>query len=94
MKRPRVPVGFLLGNVVVWFLMTVLLVVVPDVLEERVGIEVARVMGWAVACTVWVVAIEAQWKVRVGPVSRVVLQFLLWVGAALTAIWITELVTP
>jgi hypothetical protein len=89
-----VPIGFLLGNVVVWLLMTVLLVVVPDVLEERVGTEVARVIGWAVACTVWVVAIEAQWKVRVGPVNRVVLQFLLWVSAALTAIWVTEQVTP
>jgi hypothetical protein len=86
--------GFLLANAAVWVLMTVLLVIVPDVLDERVGVEVARVLGWAVACTVWVVAIEAQWKARVGPVNRVVLQFLLWVSAALTAIWITEQVTP
>lgn len=81
---------FLLANAVVWVLMTAILVVVPDTLEQWMPLEVARVIGWAVACSVWVVAVERQWQQRVGPLMRFGLQLVLWVAAAMTAIWISE----
>ena len=55
----------------VWVLMTAILVVVPDPLERWLGLELARVLGWAVACGVWVVAVESQWKARVRPAHPV-----------------------
>ena len=48
--------------------MVVILVVVPDSLERWLSLEIARVVGWAVACAVWVVAVERHWQQRVGPV--------------------------
>ena len=42
-------VVFIITNVVVWTVMTVVLVIVPDVLERWVSIEVARIIGWGVA---------------------------------------------
>jgi len=86
--------GFVLANVVVWLLMTVILVLVPDTLERWVGLEVARVVGWAVAGSLWVVTIERQWQARVGPLWRFVLQLLLWISAALVAIWISDMARP
>jgi hypothetical protein len=38
-----------------------------------------------------VVAVESQWKARFGPLTRFVLQLILWVGAAIVALWISEL---
>ena len=73
-----------------WVVMTVTLVVVPDALERWMPLEVARVIGWAVACGLWVVAIEAEWKARYGPFVRFVLQLMLWVSAALLASWISD----
>lgn len=81
-------------NAVIWFLMTAILVVVPDTLERWLGLEIARVVGWAVACGVWVVAIESEWKARFGPVWRFVLQLVLWVSAALLASWISDQARP
>jgi hypothetical protein len=86
--RPLLP--FAVMNVVVWLAMVAILVVVPDWLERWVALEVARVVGWAVACAVWVVAVERQWQQRVGPFIRFTLQLVLWVSAALLAIWISE----
>ena len=54
------------------------------------GLEFARVIGWAVACAVWVVLVERQWQARIGPFLRFFAQLVLWVGAALLAIWISE----
>lgn len=70
--------------------MTVILVVVPDVLARWVSIEVARVIGWGVAGSVWVVSVEPLWQARFGPVARFFLQLVLWVSAALVAIYISE----
>jgi hypothetical protein len=89
--RFRTPtVLFFASNVVVWLVMTAILVVVPDYLESVIGFQAARIAGWVVACGVWVVAVEAQWQRRFGPVSRVLLQLVLWVGAALAAVWISS----
>jgi hypothetical protein len=70
--------------------MVVILVLVPDLLARWIRLEIARVIGWAIACSVWVVAIEREWQQRFGPIARFGLQLLLWVGAALVAIWISE----
>lgn len=90
MGRARPLLPFIVGNAIVWLTMTAILVVVPDTLERWMPLEIARVIGWAVACSVWVVAIERQWQERVGPLARFGLQLALWVGAAMTAIWISD----
>jgi hypothetical protein len=91
-RRRRWP--FVLANVLVWLAMTVILVLVPDALDGWLGLEVARVVGWAIAGSVWVVTLEKQWQVRVGVAWRFVLQLLLWISAALVAIWISEMTRP
>ncbi len=92
-RRSPVGPGFLLATTIVWVLMTVTLVLLPDALDGWVGRDVARVVAWAVACGVWVVTIEAEWRQRVGPFLRFVLQLILWIGAALVALWVEDLVT-
>ena len=84
-------VRFLLANLLVWLVMTIILVLVPDALDEWLGLEIARVIGWAVAGSVWVVTIERQWQARVGVFWRFILQLLLWISAALVAVWISEM---
>ena len=87
----RPPLGpFVLANAGVWLVMTAILVVVPDLLEGWMPLELARVFGWAVACSVWVIAIERQWQQRVGPLARFGLQLALWVLAAVVATWISD----
>lgn len=93
MMRSWTTSAFVLANVAIWLVMTAILVLVPDVLERWVGLDVARVIAWTVACGVWVVTIESQWKARVGPIKRFVFQLLLWIAAALVALWIRDLVT-
>jgi hypothetical protein len=93
-ESPRRRWPFVLANVLVWLLMTVILVLVPDALDAWLGLEVARVVGWAVAGSVWVVTLEKQWQARVGVAWRFVLQLLLWISAALVAIWISEMARP
>lgn len=82
--------AFVLLNAGVWLLMVVILVVVPDTLEAWLPIEFARVVGWAVACAAWVVAVERQWQARVGPWLRFFGQLVLWVAAAVLATWISD----
>jgi hypothetical protein len=94
LRSPRRRWRFVLANVLVWLLMTVILVLVPDALDGWLGLEVARVVGWAVAGSVWVVTLERQWQARVGAFWRFALQLLLWISAALVAIWISELTRP
>jgi len=83
-------VMFLAANALVWLLMTVILVIVPDTIDRWVGLELARVIGWAVACGLWVVTIEGQWKRRFGPFTRFFCQLVIWVLAAVVAMWISE----
>lgn len=88
-RRPRT-LRFVATNLAVWLVMVAILVVVPDVLARSIRLEIARVIGWALACAVWVVAVEREWQERFGLVVRFALQLVLWVAAALTAIWISE----
>ena len=81
---------FVASNAAVWVVMVVILVVVPDTLERWLSLEVARVVGWAVACSVWVVAVESEWKRRYGAFWRFALQLTLWISAAALALWISE----
>jgi len=70
--------------------MVVILVLVPDRLEPWVGLEVARIIGWAVAGGFWMVSVEVEWKDRYGPFTRFGLQTTFWVAAALVAIYISN----
>jgi hypothetical protein len=90
MPQPPRWLKFFALNLAVWVVMVVILVLVPDLLARWIRLEIARVIGWAIACSVWVVAIEREWQQRFGPIARFGLQLLLWVGAALVAIWISE----
>ena len=90
MAGKRAPLVFLAVNFLVWLVMVGILVVVPDQLERWLGLELSRVVGWAVACGVWVVAVERQWQERFGPFTRFGLQLVIWVSAALLASWISE----
>jgi hypothetical protein len=88
--RVRIGWAFVGANVLVWMAMTAILVVVPDQLERWLPIQVCRVIGWAVACGVWVVTVEQQWKARYGPIVRFVVQLVLWVSAAIFALWLDD----
>lgn len=81
---------FVWTNVAVWLAMVVILVVVPDFLERWIALEIARVIGWAVAGALWVVVVERHWQARAGPFVRFFAQLVLWVAAALLAISISE----
>lgn len=81
---------FVTSNVVVWIVMTTILVIVPDLLTRWLPLEIARIMGWGIASSIWVVSVEQQWKARFGPFARFFLQLVLWVSAALVAIYISE----
>ena len=95
MTRSQGRTTFVATNVLMWTLMTLILIVVPDALERWVSLEVGRVVGWAVASGLWVVVLQQQWRARVGPLTLFTLQVLLWVSAALVAIWISDTVrTP
>jgi hypothetical protein len=80
---------FVLRNALVWVLMLVILVIVPDQLEHWMPFEATRVIGWAVAVSVWVIVVEQEWRARFGPFARFGFQLLLWVSAALLASWIS-----
>lgn len=90
MKPVQIGWGFVVANVCVWAAMVAILVVLPDSIARWLPLEVSRVIGWAVACTVWVVTVEQQWKVRYGPLTRILAQFILWVTAALFALWLSD----
>ena len=90
MSRHRGGASFLAVNVLMWALMTAILVVVPDALDRWLSLEFARVVGWAVASGLWVVVLQQPWRSRVGPFTLFALQVLLWISAALVAIWISD----
>lgn len=96
--RPRAPkvrkpgLGrFVALNIVLWVVMTTILVVLPDQMDRWLDLSVARAIGWAVAGSVWVVAIEREWRTRMGALARFPLQVLLWASSALAAMWISDL---
>ncbi len=84
------PWRFVVRNTLVWMLMATILVIVPDELNRWMPIDVARVLGWAIACGVWVIAVEKEWQARFGPFTRFAFQLILWVSAALVALWISD----
>jgi hypothetical protein len=86
--------SFAAVNVLMWLVMTVILVIVPDALEHWMSLEIARVVGWAVASGLWVVALQVRWRQRVGPFTLFALQVLIWVSAAVVAIWLSEIARP
>ena len=90
MSSKRWSVGFLVVNVCAWLLMIATLVLVPDTLSGWTSIEFARVIGWAAASGLWVIIAGAGWQQRVAPLTRFGVQFVLWVSAAVIAIWISE----
>ena len=55
------------------FAHALILVLVPDLLARWMSIEVARVVGWGVAGSLWVVSVEPLWQARFGPVARFLL---------------------
>ena len=77
-------------NVVLWLVMTLILLVLPDQLDRWLDLSVARAIAWAVAGAVWVVSIERQWQARVGVLARFPLQVMLWSSSALTAMWLSD----
>ena len=83
---------FVAANLVMWALMTAILIVVPDALDRWLSLEIARVVGWAVASGLWVVVLQQPWRSRVGPFTLFALQVLLWISSALVAIWISDTV--
>jgi hypothetical protein len=89
MARPS-GFGFGIRSTIVWIVMVIVLVVVPDALERWVSLEVARVCGWVLASGIWVAALEREWRERFRPFARFVLQIAAWLAAALLAGWISE----
>ncbi len=77
-------------NAVMWLTMTAILLVLPDQLDRWIDLSMARAIAWAVAGSVWVVAIERQWQARMGALARFPLQVLLWSTAAFAATWISD----
>jgi hypothetical protein len=94
MSSTRWSLTFLAANIGAWLLMVVVLVLVPDTLARWTSIEFARVVGWAIASGLWIVAVGASWQQRVKPLTRFAVQLVLWVSAALVAIWISEQANP
>jgi len=85
----RTLLSFGVRSSVVWLVMVVVLVVVPDALEPWLSLQVARVVGWVLASGIWVAVVERDWQERFGPVARFGLTVVTWLSAALVAIWIS-----
>ena len=77
-------------NIVMWLVMTAILIILPDQLDRWVDISIGRAIAWAVACAVWVLAIERQWRTRMGALARFPLQVLLWASSAIVATWLSD----
>jgi hypothetical protein len=57
-------------------------------------LHIARVCGWVLASGIWVAAIERDWQERFGPITRFALLIVVWLAAALTATFISDLFRP
>ncbi len=91
MRGRQSTVTFLSATLGVWLLMTAILVVVPDQLDRWLPLEISRIAAWGVAGGLWIVTVDRQWQQRVGGATRALLQLVLWVGAALAAMWVSGL---
>jgi hypothetical protein len=87
-RVPRVPIG--LQSAGMWIVMVVILVLVPDTLEQWMPLDIARVCGWVLASGLWVVVLDRAWQARFPPLVRFPLQIVAWFTAALTAAWISD----
>lgn len=81
-------------SIVVWLVMVVVLVVVPDALEAWMPLDIARVCGWVLASGIWVAVLERDWRERFSPLPRFILQVAIWLSAALLAITISDQFRP
>jgi len=77
-------------SALVWVVMVVVLILVPDALERWMPLDIARVCGWVLASGVWVALVEREWRERFGPISRFVFQLLVWLSAAILATTISD----
>lgn len=77
-------------NLLLWMVMTLILLVLPDQLDRWMDLTVARAIAWAVAGAVWVISIERQWQSRMGALARFPLQVSLWASSALVAMWLSD----
>jgi hypothetical protein len=87
-RVPRLPLG--LQSAGMWIVMVVVLVVVPDTLEQWMPLSAARVCGWVLASGLWVVVLDRSWQARFPPLVRFPLQIVAWLTAALSAAWISD----
>ena len=88
MQKGAARFGVLCG--VVWIVMIVVLIVVPDALEGWMSLPAARVCGWVIASGLWVAIVEREWRERFSPIPRFLVQILVWLSAALIAIYISD----
>ena len=86
----RTLLSFGVRSGVVWLVMVVVLVVVPDALEASLSLPVARVVGWVLASGIWMAVVERDWQERFRPVARFVLTVMIWLSAALVALWVSS----
>ena len=82
--------GFVARSGAVWFGMVLVLIVVPDALEDWMPLPMARVCGWVLASGIWVAVVERDWRARFSPVPRFLLQTAIWLSAALIAIYVSD----
>ena len=75
---------------VVWIVMIVVLIVVPDALEGWMPLPIARVFGWVLASGIWVAVVERQWRERFSPIPRFLIQIVVWLSAALIAVYVSD----
>ena len=87
----RSGIAFGLRSAVVWLVMVVVLVVVPDWLEQWMPLHIARICGWVLASGIWVAVLERDWQDRFGPIVRFALLIVVWLAAALTASFVSDL---
>jgi len=74
----------------VWLVMIVVLIVVPDSLEDWMPLPVARVFGWVLASGIWVAVVEREWRERFSPIPRFLIQIVVWLSAALIAVYVSD----
>ena len=87
---PRSTVPLFAKSAVVWVVMVVVLVLVPDALESWMPLDFARVCGWVLASFIWVVVLNREWESRLRPLVRFPLQIFASASAALLAVWISD----
>ena len=74
----------------VWLVMIVVLIVVPDSLEGWMPLSIARVCGWVLASGIWVAVVEREWRERFSPIPRFLIQIVVWLSAALIAVYVSD----